>query len=99
MYGMTVGVDLPKFHEILGRLAEFVYGASQWEPDLVTLRAGGLVPVARQYPGPGNSSTRTAKSSPGPTCPTRPRKGTRSVRSSSRPSSGPGQSTARNSET
>ena len=28
-----------------------MYGASQWEPDLVTLRAGGLVPIARQYPG------------------------------------------------
>jgi branched-chain amino acid transport system substrate-binding protein len=51
MYGLTIGVDLPKFYEILGRLAEFVYGASQWVPDLVTLRAGGLVPVARQYPG------------------------------------------------
>ena len=35
----------------LGRIAEFVYGATQWEPELVTLRAGGLVPIARQYPG------------------------------------------------
>ena len=51
MFGATTGVDLPKFYEVLGRTAEFVYGASQWEPDLVTLRAGGLIPVARQYPG------------------------------------------------
>jgi len=51
MFGVTVGGDLPTFHQTLGPIAEFVYGASQWEPDLVTLRAGGLVPVARQYPG------------------------------------------------
>ena len=51
MYAVTVGGDLPKFHESLGKGAEFVYGASQWEPDLVTLRAGGLIPIARQYPG------------------------------------------------
>jgi branched-chain amino acid transport system substrate-binding protein len=51
MFGVTVGGDLPKFYQTLGSAAEFVYGASQWEPDLVTLRAGGLVPIARQYPG------------------------------------------------
>jgi branched-chain amino acid transport system substrate-binding protein len=51
MFGATTGVDLPKFYETLGRSAEFVYGSSQWEPELVTLRAGGLVPIARQYPG------------------------------------------------
>jgi branched-chain amino acid transport system substrate-binding protein len=51
MYGATVGVDLPRFYETLGALAEFVYGATQWEPELVTLRAGGLIPIARQYPG------------------------------------------------
>lgn len=51
MFGVTVGGDLPKFHQTLSSAAEFVYGASQWEPDLVTLRAGGLVPIARQYPG------------------------------------------------
>ena len=51
MFGVTVGGNLPKFHETLGRTAEFVYGASQWEPELVTLRAGGLIPIARQYPG------------------------------------------------
>jgi branched-chain amino acid transport system substrate-binding protein len=51
MFGVTVGGDLPKFHEVLGRDAEFVYGGSQWVEDLVTLRAGGLIPVARQFPG------------------------------------------------
>ena len=51
MFGGTVGVALPKFYETLGRAAEFVYGASLWEPELVTLRAGGLIPIARQYPG------------------------------------------------
>src|SRR5499426_3941892 len=34
MYGVTVGGDLPKFYELLGKNAEFVYGASQWEPEL-----------------------------------------------------------------
>jgi branched-chain amino acid transport system substrate-binding protein len=51
MVGVTVGGDLPKFHTTLGKAAEYVYGSSQWEPELVTLRAGGLVPIARQYPG------------------------------------------------
>ena len=51
MVGLTVGVDLPKFYEVLGRDAEFVYGATQWLPELVQLRAGGLIPIARQYPG------------------------------------------------
>jgi branched-chain amino acid transport system substrate-binding protein len=51
MYGATVGVDFPKFYETLGRTAEFVYGATPWVPELVALRAGGLIPIARQYPG------------------------------------------------
>ena len=51
LFGVTVGGDLPKFYEELGKSAEYVYGATQWEPELVTLRAGGLVPIARQYPG------------------------------------------------
>ncbi len=51
VFGVTVGADLPKFHETLGKSAEFVYGATQWDPGLITLRAGGLIPVARQYPG------------------------------------------------
>jgi branched-chain amino acid transport system substrate-binding protein len=51
MVGLTVGVDLPKFYEVLERDADFVYGATQWLPELVVLRAGGLIPIARQYPG------------------------------------------------
>jgi branched-chain amino acid transport system substrate-binding protein len=51
MTGVTVGGDLPKFHTTLGSAAEFVYGASQWQAELVTLRAGGLIPIARLYPG------------------------------------------------
>jgi branched-chain amino acid transport system substrate-binding protein len=51
MYGLAVGADLPKFYEVLGRDAEFVYGATTWVPELVELRAGGLIPIARQYPG------------------------------------------------
>ena len=51
MYAVTAGAALPKFYELLGRTAEFVYGPSQWEPELVTIRAGGLIPIARQYPG------------------------------------------------
>ena len=50
MVGLTV-VDLPKFYELLGRDAEFVYGATQWLPQLADVRAGGLIPIARQYPG------------------------------------------------
>jgi branched-chain amino acid transport system substrate-binding protein len=52
MYGVTIGGDLPRFHEVLGSTAEFVYGATQWGPELLTLlRAGELIPVARRYPG------------------------------------------------
>jgi branched-chain amino acid transport system substrate-binding protein len=51
MFAVTTGVDLPQFYQILGRGAEFVYGPSQWEAELVALRAGGLIPIARQYPG------------------------------------------------
>jgi branched-chain amino acid transport system substrate-binding protein len=51
MYAVTIGGALPKFHERLGRTAEFVYVPSEWEPEFVTLRAGGLIPIARQYPG------------------------------------------------
>jgi branched-chain amino acid transport system substrate-binding protein len=51
MVGLTVGVDTIKFYEDLGRDAEFVYGATAWVPELVELRAGGLIPIARQYPG------------------------------------------------
>ncbi len=51
MYAATIGVGQPEFYKQLGRSAEFVYGPSQWEPEFVTIRAGGLIPIARQYPG------------------------------------------------
>ena len=51
MYAATVGVGQPEFYKLLGKSAEFVYGPSQWEPEFVTIRAGGLIPIARQYPG------------------------------------------------
>jgi len=52
MYGVTVGGDLPKFYEVLGRNAEFVYGGAQWEPELMMLvREGIRIPVSRRYPG------------------------------------------------
>jgi branched-chain amino acid transport system substrate-binding protein len=34
MFGSTVGGDLPEFYKALGKTAEYVYGASQWEPGL-----------------------------------------------------------------
>ena len=51
MFGVTAGGDQPKFYEVLGKSAEFVYGATQWEPELVKLRAGGVIPIASQFPG------------------------------------------------
>jgi branched-chain amino acid transport system substrate-binding protein len=51
MYALKTGVDTLRFYEVLGRDAEFVYGVTPWEPELVGLRAGGLIPIARQYPG------------------------------------------------
>jgi len=51
MFGATVGVGQLEFYRQLGRSAEFVYGPSQWEPEFLMIRAGGLIPIARQYPG------------------------------------------------
>jgi branched-chain amino acid transport system substrate-binding protein len=51
MAGVTAGGDLPKFYDVLGKSAEFVYGATQWEPELFRLRAGGVIPIASSYPG------------------------------------------------
>jgi len=51
MFGVTSGGDLPKFYQTLGANAEYVYVPTKWVPELVTMRAGGLVPVARRYPG------------------------------------------------
>lgn len=51
MFVPVIGSGVPKFRETLGHTAEFIYGASPWEATLVNMRAGGLVPIARQYPG------------------------------------------------
>ena len=51
MFVVTGGGDLPTFYEMLSRDAEFVYSYLVWDSQLVTLRAGGLIPIARQYPG------------------------------------------------
>ncbi len=34
MYGVTVGGDLPEFYDTLKTNAEYIYGATQWEPSL-----------------------------------------------------------------
>ena len=93
MFGVTVGGDLPKFYELLGRSAEFVYGAAAWEPELVALlRGGGLVPVAVVTPAFGSSSSPTTANSRGPASPTTQPRGTEAARSSSRRSGAPGPS-------
>jgi branched-chain amino acid transport system substrate-binding protein len=51
IYAATIGPGQPEFYKRLERSAEFVYGPSQWEKEFVTIRAGGLIPIARQYPG------------------------------------------------
>lgn len=51
MFSVTSGGDLPKFQQTLGADANFVYAPTKWLPELVSMRAGGLIPVARQYPG------------------------------------------------
>lgn len=52
MFGVTVGGDLPKFYELLGRNAEFVYGATQWEPELPYPGAREFVEAYRkEFPG------------------------------------------------
>src|SRR5712691_7130732 len=44
-------VNVQRLHGVVGRDAEFVYLATIWLPELVEVRAGGLIPIARQYPG------------------------------------------------
>ena len=46
MLGVTIGGDIPRFYELLGKSAEFVYSASQWEP---TLPYPGAREFAEQY--------------------------------------------------
>ena len=51
MLAATVGSGFLKYFETLGKSAEYVYGAIPWDAALVNMRAGGLIPIARQYPG------------------------------------------------
>ena len=64
MFAVTVGGDVPKFYEMLSRDAEFVYSYLVWDPQLVALRAGGLIPIARQYPGAREFAESYKKESP-----------------------------------
>ena len=34
MFGLTVGGDLPEFHDVLKQNAEYIYGATQWDESL-----------------------------------------------------------------
>jgi len=34
LYGVTVGGDLPEFYDLLKHNADYIYGATQWEPTL-----------------------------------------------------------------
>ncbi len=52
MYGVTVGGDLPTFYQLLGKNAEYVYGATQWEAELPYPGAKQfLVAHSTEYPG------------------------------------------------
>jgi hypothetical protein len=97
MVGLTVGVDLPKFYEVVGRDAEFVYGATPWLPELVELRAGGLISIARQYPGAREFVEFHRKEFPSADLSFFPLPGTAAARFSSRLSGAPGLWIARSS--
>jgi ABC-type branched-subunit amino acid transport system substrate-binding protein len=98
MIGLTVGVDLPRFYEVLGRDAEFVYGVTPWVPELVDLRAGGLIPIARQYPGAREFVESYRKEFPGADPSLQSLPDTAPVRFSSRLSGAQGRWTAGSSE-
>jgi branched-chain amino acid transport system substrate-binding protein len=51
MVAFTPAMAPPAFYEALGRDAEFGYVATLWVPEVVEVRAGGLIPIAREYPG------------------------------------------------
>ena len=88
MVGFTPGVaELPKFYEVLRGDAEFVYVASPWLPELVEVRAGGLIPIARQYPGVREFVESSRKEFPGAAPPAR---GYGACRFSSKPSGASG---------
>jgi len=52
MYGVTVGGDLPTFYQLLGKNAEYVYGATQWEAELPYPGAKAFLQAhSIEYPG------------------------------------------------
>jgi len=52
MYGVTVGGDLPTFYQLLGKNAEYVYGATQWEAELPYPGAKQFLEVhSKEFPG------------------------------------------------
>jgi branched-chain amino acid transport system substrate-binding protein len=65
MVGLSPSMSGPALYEVLGRDAEFVYAASVWLPELVEVRAGGLIPIARQYPGAQEFVESSKKDFPG----------------------------------
>jgi len=65
MVGFSSTVAPPRLYEVLGRDAEFVYVASHWVPELVEIRAGGLIPIAREYPGAREFVEASKKEFPG----------------------------------
>ena len=99
MVGLDGGGDLPKFYEVLGRDAEFVYGATHWVPELGRASAGGLIPIARQYPGAREFVESYRKEFPGTDLSMQSAPGTAAARFSSRPPGAPGLWTARRSAT
>ena len=65
MFGVTVGGDLPKFYGTLGADAEFIYVPTKWVAELIDMRAGGLVPLSRRYPGASEFAADHKKAFPG----------------------------------
>ena len=51
MVGLLGAASSDRFYASVGREAEFVYGFAPWLPELIEIRAGGLIPIAQQYPG------------------------------------------------
>jgi branched-chain amino acid transport system substrate-binding protein len=52
MFGVTVGGDLPTFYQLLGKNAEYVYGATQWEAELPYPGAKQFLQAhSMEYPG------------------------------------------------
>ena len=67
--GFSPAVSGTALYEVLGRDAEFVYAASVWLPELVEVRAGGLIPIAREYPGAREFVESSRKEFPGASLP------------------------------